>query len=527
MDDIPRTKIYRLLEMLPGLISWSVIILPFIAAFWFPRAVTIFIAVYVLAWFLRSLKSNLFLIHSFRKSRKYEKINWVYLLKFFSDDPPLVNEDEIIERHTAQQIINLKKRGLFKKRDEVYHVILMPTYKEERDLLDSSLEKLVTVNYPKDKLIFVLATEERDRERAELNAKFLENKYKKDFGQFYHFMHPANVPGELPAKGANITFAARRIAEIIEKQNIDPSNVLITTLDADNRPHANFFAVLTYHYLMEEERNKRTYQPLNFFYNNIWEVPFTNRLIALANTFWYLSESAEPHHLFNASSYTQSLDMLIKMDYWSRQTIVEDLHQFWRAYFHFKGDHEVVPLFVPVYQDALENRTYFTSLLGQYKQLRRWAWNSSDIPYVIMKIIKHRRQLPITHAMLKFIYLWFLQIMWATGPIIILLNKSIPTILNPAFANSIFVYNLGHVLDIMFSILVIGIIISLWISLLSLPRPKGKFSFLSLFLQMLLVPFVTIIYGAVPALDAQTRLLLNKPLAFVVTEKIRKIGGTA
>lgn len=525
MDDIPRNITYRLLEILPGAASWSVIIIPFIAAFWFPRAVSTFIAAYVTLWFLRALKSNVFLVHSFLKNKRFEKQNWHRILSFFSDDPPAAHIKE--EKQIVFQTEYLRKLGLFKKWKDIYHVVLIPTYKEEKEVLESSIEAINKVDFPLNRIVVVLATEERDRARAEANAAYLKEKFKNTFGEFHHYMHPANEPGEIEGKGANITYACRHIADYFKKLDVDFSNVLVTTLDADNRPHPTYFSNLTYHYLSEPERGKRTYQPLNFFYNNIWEVPFANRLIALANTFWYLAESGEPHHLFNASAYAQSLDTLVSVDFWSRQTIVEDLHQFWRTYFHFRGNHDVVPLFVPVYQDALENKTYFTSLVGQYEQLRRWAWGSSDIPYIMMKIVREWANIPKFRTLLKFSYLWFLQIMWATAPIIVLLNKSIPNVLNPKFSQSLFSYNLGGVLNIIFTVMIAGIIVSLWISLLSLPKPKGprgKWHFISLFFQLFLVPLVTLFYGAIPALDAQTRLMFNKPLQFGVTQKIRKIN---
>lgn len=494
MDDIPRTFWYRVFEILPGALSWFFLIGPIIAAFWFPRAVAIFITIYVLLWFLRALKSSVFLIFSYYKSKRYEKIDWNNLLQS-------------------------------QKASDILHVVIIPTYKEEKEVLESSIDAIRHVNFPLERIILVLATEERDRLRAEANAAYLKALFGETFGDFFHFMHPKNLPDELPAKGANISYAGKQIAKILHDRGVDFSRVIVTTLDADNRPHPNYFSVLTYHYVTTPDREKRSFQPLAYFYNNIWEVPFANRLIGLTNTFWFLAESGESHHLFNASVYAQSLKTLAAMDFWSKHTIVEDLHQFWRAYFYFRGDHGVIPIFTPVYQDALQSKTYFTSLIGQYKQLRRWAWGASEIPYVIMKSWRERRHIPFFRTLSRFIYLSYLQVMWATAPIIILLNKSIPTVLNPKFSQSLFIYNLGQALDIFFTGMLIAILIFIWTSFFTLPRPPGGWSFRYVFqsmFQWILMPIVTIIYGAIPALDAQTRLMLNKPLTFQVTEKIRK-----
>jgi hypothetical protein len=40
-----------------------------------------------------------------------------------------------------------------------------------------------------------------------------------------------------------------------------------------------------------------------------------------------------------------------------------------------------------------------------------------------------------------------------------------------------------------------------------------------MFLQWLLLPVTLIVFGAFPALESQTRMIINKPLGFWVTEK--------
>ena len=71
----------------------------------------------------------------------------------------------------------------------------------------------------------------------------------------------------------------------------------------------------------------------------------------------------------------------------------------------------------------------------------------------------------------------------------------------------------------------IGMIISAITSFLLLsPRPKiySRWKSFSMILQWFLLPITLIVFGAFPAIDAQTRLLLGKHLGFWVTEKVRK-----
>ncbi len=72
----------------------------------------------------------------------------------------------------------------------------------------------------------------------------------------------------------------------------------------------------------------------------------------------------------------------------------------------------------------------------------------------------------------------------------------------------------------------IGLIGSAIYSMLLLPkRPnkyigiKGFFKSLGMIVQWILVPFTILIFGAIPGLEAQTRLMLGKYMGFWVTPK--------
>ena len=54
-----------------------------------------------------------------------------------------------------------------KKWQEVYHLIILPMYKEGIDIVKPTLQALAGSNYPPDKMIVVLAIEERVGEPAQ------------------------------------------------------------------------------------------------------------------------------------------------------------------------------------------------------------------------------------------------------------------------------------------------------------------------------------------------------------------------
>jgi len=70
----------------------------------------------------------------------------------------------------------------------------------------------------------------------------------------------------------------------------------------------------------------------------------------------------------------------------------------------------------------------------------------------------------------------------------------------------------------------IGLFICAILSLKLLPPRKEKVAFYQyffMFIQWLFFPISTIIFGSIPALQAQTKLMFNKSLGFRVTEKKR------
>lgn len=491
-----KEKLYRLFEILPGFLTWSAFILPIIFSLFWPYLVASFVIIYAVYWLAKAIVMSFRLVIAYFRYTRSIEINWLGLC---GESVP---------------------KGQWRK---IYHLVILATYKEKLETLRHSVRALVDSNYPLDRMIFVLATEERDREQAHQHADIL----RKEFAhKFHHFMiteHPKRIIGEVKGKGSNITYAGKQAKRYIQQQKIPFENVLVTSLDADNRVHPKYLACLTHHYLTTPNPLHKSFQPLPMFFNNIWQVPLFIRSISVGGSFWQMIESTRPYRMRNFSAHAQSLAALIETDFWSTKTIVEDGHQFWRSYFAFNGNHQVVPLFVPVYQDAvLSPRGYRATFAEQYIQKRRWAWGCSDVPYVLTRVIKNKR-LPFWDKWLQVFRLVEGHFSWSTTSILLAVVGWMPLLLNPDFRSTVLAYNFPLIYSRILTIAMFGLIVTLIISTLLLPpRPKKTLVWsviLEWIVSPIMLPLSNIIFGSFAAIDAQTHLMLGKYLGFKVTEK--------
>ena len=392
------------------------------------------------------------------------------------------------------------------------------------DILEPSVRSLTEIEFPLKQIFLIIAYEERGGEQTERNAKQLIEQYGHHFGMAMAIKHPDGIPGEVRGKGGNITHAGRVLTAEIKKRGIDPEYVVVTTFDSDHRASKNYFSYLSYLYSTDPNRLHKSYQPIPMFYNNIWDAPAPMRVIATGNSFWVLMETMRPHRLRNFAAHAQSLATLIATDYWSVTTIVEDGHQYWRTYFTFDGDHEVVPIFTPIYQDAVLAASYVKTFRAQFLQLRRWAWGVTDFSFVVRNSIKNKR-IPWSNKFPQIVRLFEGHFSWATAPLILTFVAWMPLYLNRQFSYQALAHNLPIITSRILTFASVTILITIFISVISLPpKPKRykKIRFVWMLAQWILLPVTSMGFSAVAAINAQTRLMFGRYLEFYVTEKATK-----
>lgn len=523
---------YRFFEMLPAILSYAVLLLPVILSLISSLLGAIFIIVYIITWIVKAVAMAFRTIQGYNRIQVTKQIDWGHRLKDMSQpakalktinmaEPAAKIHRELLE----QQLSTVDAR----KPEDIYNVVIIATYNEAREVLEPTIQAVLDCDYDMKRLFMVLAYEERGGPRTDQLAHELQKQFKSKFGEFLIVKHPANLPGEVIGKGGNITYAGREVAKLVEAKAIDPENVIVTTLDSDNRPDKNYFAYLTYEYVVHPDPRHVAFQPLALFLNNIWDVPAPMRVIATGNSFWNVVNSLRPHMLRNFASHAQSLAALMDMDFWSVRTVVEDGHQFWRSYFRYDGHYDVVPLYTAVYQDAVLSDTYWKTLKAQFIQVRRWAYGASDVPYVAVRVFSKDRTVPWFDGYGKFLRLLESHVSWAAASIILLLGAFAPLYINPEASQSIVAHELPTVVSHMQQLAMIGLFITIFLAFKMLPpRPARYKRHRNIFMlaQWVLMPITSVIYGSLAAYYSQTRLLLGKYLdRFDVTDKAVKTNG--
>lgn len=525
-----RKSLYRFFEMVPAMLSFGAVALLIILSAVNPMLAAIYLLVIIITTVVKAVGIAYHTTTGRHNMNIAQKVDWHYRLSQLEHPNEHVNKNKEIKSrsfHIKQHITNLHdislRPELYPKPSEIFNAVIVPVYNESYDVIEPTIRSLLDSTYDKKNLIVVLAYEERGGAPIKETVKKLESIYESSFKAFISVMHEKDIPGEVIGKGGNITNAGRFLASWLKKHKISFDKVIVTTIDSDNRPHPSYFDYLTYEYIVHPDRKHLSYQPICLFTNNIWDVPAPMRVVATGNSFWNIISSMRPHTLRNFASHSQPMDALFEMDFWSTRTVVEDGHQYWRSYFHFDGHYSVVPIFVPITQDAVLANTYTRTLKAQFIQLRRWAYGASDVAYVASLILRKDRKASLGGSVARWFRLLDGHVTLACIPILIAFGGWAPLIINSEAAHSVAAHQLPEVISRVQQVAMIGLLITIFFAFKILPprpaRYKKQRNILMLS-QWLLMPITAVVYSSASAFTAQTALLLGKYFdKFDVTEK--------
>lgn len=482
---------HRSLEIIPGLIAWGVLATAFGLSIFAPVAGIIFIIVFDLYWMLRVYYFVIHVVAAYRSYRKTIGVDWYAKVR---------------------EIAGWER---------IYHLIMLPTFQEDESIVEEALRAVLRGPYRTDRVIIALGGEEKDQKNFLPIADAMRKKYADRFAGFIVTVHPFGQAGEIPGKGSNLHYMGGEVKKVIDEKGIPYDDIIVSAFDIDTVAHPQYFAKLSHLFLTIPNPTRTSFQPVTVFSNNIWSATAPVRIAAFGTTFWLLGELVRPERLWTFSSHSMPWRMLVDVGFWEPDLVSEDSRIFMQAFLKYDGDYRVTPVFLPVSMDAVAGGNYWESLVALYKQQRRWAWGVEHFPYMITKFKEH----PKLSKLKKFTYVFnHIEGMftWAAAPLLIFILGYIPfwTITNE---QSAIVVNSPYTLEAMMRLATFGVFITGGLSFFLLPPRPSKtspFSWLVMLGQWALLPITFILFGAFPALDAQTRFMLGKYLGFNVTKKV-------
>jgi len=498
-------RLYRFLEILPGFFSWATLIILILFSWLKPVWVAYFIIAFDVYWLLLVIYLGINLFAAYISLKKNIKVNWR-------------------EKCEALPAGDREKKLSW---PEIIHLVIFPTYNESLEVIRPSFESLIKDGYPTDKMIVVLAIEERAGGGAMDRARIIEREFGARFKHFLITVHPDNLAGELKGKGANQTWAAKQVkVQIVDKYNYDYDKILISVFDMDTVVIPGYFYCLTYKFLTVPNPYRASYQPIPIYHNNIWQAPFFSRVAASSNTFWQMMQQIRQEKLATYSSHSMTWRALTEIDFWSTNMVSEDSRIFWHCYCHYRGDYRVEPLYFPVSMDVCMDLTVWQTVKNLYKQQRRWGWGVENLPYLMFNTIKERKVLPVRKMINKILIQLYGFHSWATNSLIIGVIGWLPMILGgDKFNATVLSSNLPAVSRTLMLVAMVGMIFSAIISTILLPKRPSQYGFMksvAMVLQWLILPVSIIFFGSIPGLEAQTRMMLGKYMGFWVTPKARR-----
>jgi hypothetical protein len=488
----------RIFDGVPGFLAWLSLLLVIAGAVNAPRVVFAIAALIGAYLALRFVFSGIANLRGLRLIREWENTDW----------------RAEYERRRGPDSLAWQ---------DVIHLIVIPNYREELVVLRDTLSRLAIQMDAKQRVIVLLAMEAGEAE-AGAKAEILTREYAHCFRHMFATLHPRGLSGELQVKSANETWAVRSIKrQLVEEFGYSLDKIIITTSDADSLLHPKYLEAITCLFATSPMRHSTVWQAPIRYHNNIWQIHPALGLIHAYSAAWELAYLAAPWWApLPISTYTLSLRLTDDVGYWDPDVIADELHMFLKCFFRRGGNLELGRVFLPFSGYAVTGDNFWQACRNRYSQTLRHAWGAKEVGYAMAQMIE-RPEMPFGRALGMLIRVAHDNIMAGAGWVIITFGAQLPILLYPSLLANSWQSPEFVLLQISFVVVAILGIIFWWIDLrMRPPRPHSwtVVELIQTILSFPLLPVLSLIFLALPVIEAQTRLMLGIPLRFKVARKI-------
>jgi len=498
-SELRRAIIKRVFEALPALITLVIVSSLIWGPLYVPDAFVIGVLVFHSYWTYRIMMNGTHAIKGYRMLKKHTGTDW------YAE----------YQKHRAIDRSSLDW-------NDIRHIVIIPNYTESADKLRMCLDSIAG-SAMAQRILAVLAMEEREGDPAHDRAAVLVEEYSKRIGTIFATYHPWGLPGEVVGKSSNENWAARRAKEVlVDRQGHNLDQITITSCDADTVFDPKYFDCLTYKFATDPNRYRRFYQAPIFFYNNIWEVPAPLRMAHCLSGMNHVSRLTRTFFrcVFPQSTYSLSLRMADEVGYWDPEIIPEDWHMFLRCYYQLNAEVDVETMYTTIYMDGVRSKSYLKTFDNYYQQSKRHAWGVTDFAYAVQLSLDHP-EIPIITRLRRVIAVAECHLLWSTQWFLITMSKTIPFLIvglagrdMPEWYPHVSYWIMLPGLSCLLLMLTLDFRMRPkrpeWFRPWHWPVQYGVYFFMA---------FITFFTSALPALEAQFRLAIGKRLEYRVTEK--------
>jgi hypothetical protein len=493
-DPNPQHFSYKVL----GLFSWGVLIFCFVSFVAAPRLLLDVARVVAIYMMLRLIAFTVLYLAGLAKFRETEK------------------------RACASPYQSLSTREIARHK-AVHHMVVLPNFNEPLDILSRTLQSLSMQEGARQYITVVLGMEEREPDARD-KAEALLALYNGSFFRLMATYHPSNLPGEVPGKGTNETWAvhcARQ--ELVHRQGIPSSQIVVTVADSDSIIHPCYFAELTRQFAADPRRHSLVWQAPILFDNDIWHTHALIRLVTffsnVITTGDYIN-SWEPR--FPYSTYSISLKLLEDVNFWDPTVIAEDVNIFMRSFFKKGGKAFVQRIHLPAHGNPIYGANLWHAIGIFYAQKVRHGWGGTEIGYLLQKW-NYPPGAPFIHKTWRLVKLIHDHLFFSTAGIIVALGTVLSIALDQNAMITLPPVSFSPIPFIILNLLGGAALVVIWFSeRVRLSRGRLDWdlkTLLSEIVPWLIFPVLFFLLMNLPGLQAQTKMLLGQPLSFNRTPK--------
>jgi len=500
----------RILEIMLGILTWSLLLSPVWLGILFPQAVVYVLTLLTVYWSYMAFTHTFGLFMGYKQYREEMATDWY--LKCQKLDFSSLPEPETRPKYLS----------------DIRHMILIPVVNEPEAVLRDSIFSIFNQTLPTSQICMVFTVEQKYSEEVIERIKNIIGDKDKDLHSLMFFIHPAGIPGEaIGDGGANRAWGSSHAVEELKKRGDNLRNFIFSNIDSDHVLDKQYLSRLTYLYLTTDRRDNHFYSSaVPLFDNNLWRVPLMMRLEANSVTLGVISDWAVSKGKIRKcfSAFSVSLQTLIDANFFDVALGADDTIFYWRAFFARNGDFDGVGHFIPYSADAVEGKNFRDSHRSLYKQLLRWGWGAVDFPLSIKTFLKDHN---IEFAK-KF--RWVIRhikerVILTNIVFLITFGFAIVTLVNPYVKQSNFAYSLPKIMSFILTLTMSFMIPGVYFRKKFSVAPPKEWSRFRKFLTYFEAPLITInllTYSFFPTLHAQTMLIFGKRFKDLYhTQKIR------